>query len=191
MIHKAVTLSNEPSQQAKSVDARQVRSIDLPSESVLAHLYEGADFADAFAIVLPKDATQDIAALAHAVLGHPAPWTRALLRMRDIAVAGFGVKTSTHMRDEVRTSSKGHISFFRILQRSEHELILGEDDKHLDFKASLLLRAVNNGQDKELVATTVVMCHNRFGRVYIALIAPFHRLIARSNLRQAIRRYGT
>jgi hypothetical protein len=182
-----VTLTDELLQQAESVDTHQARLTNLPNESVLVPLYEGADFADAFAIVLPKEATHDIAALAHAVLGQPALWARALLRMRDIAVAGFGVKTTTHIRDEVRSSSKGHISFFRILQRSEHELILGEDDKHLDFRASLLLRAANNGQDRELVVTTVVMCHNRFGRVYIALIAPFHRLIARSNLCRAAR----
>ncbi|MGC1549427.1 MAG: DUF2867 domain-containing protein [Rhodanobacter sp.] len=175
----------ELSAQAGPMDARRARSVELPGDSVLAHLFEGANLADAFAIVLPRGATHDINALACAVLGHPAPWVKMLLRLRDVAVASFGVKTSTHIRDEVRSGATGHIDFFRILQQSERELIVGEDDKHLDFKASLLVRPTRNGQDRELVATTVAMCHNRFGRAYIALIAPFHRLVVRSNLRRA------
>jgi hypothetical protein len=34
---------------------------------------------------------------------------------------------------------------------------------------------------------TVVHCHNRLGRTYLAVIAPFHRAIARANLEQAAR----
>jgi hypothetical protein len=38
------------------------------------------------------------------------------------------------------------------------------------------------------VATTVVHCHNTLGRVYLAVIAPFHRRIVRSALQRAARR---
>ena len=37
---------------------------------------------------------------------------------------------------------------------------------------------------RQVTATTLVLTHNPFGRVYLAVILPFHRLIARSMLRQ-------
>lgn len=40
---------------------------------------------------------------------------------------------------------------------------------------------------RELVVVTVVHCHNRLGRAYLALIAPFHRVIAQANLEQVAR----
>jgi hypothetical protein len=40
------------------------------------------------------------------------------------------------------------------------------------------------GAGRRVTATTVVLTHNWFGRAYLAIILPFHRLIARSMLRQ-------
>ena len=63
--------------------------------------------------------------------------------------------------------------------------MLGEDDRHLDFRASLLLRPCEAESGTELVATTVVHCHNVLGRAYLMVIRPFHHLVVRSNLRRA------
>jgi Protein of unknown function (DUF2867) len=49
----------------------------------------------------------------------------------------------------------------------------------------LLLRPRPDGSGDELVATSVVRCHNALGRVYLALIARFHRLVVISNLSRA------
>jgi hypothetical protein len=40
----------------------------------------------------------------------------------------------------------------------------------------------NHGQ--YVTATTLVLTHNLLGRTYLAIILPFHRLIARTMLRQ-------
>jgi Protein of unknown function (DUF2867) len=37
------------------------------------------------------------------------------------------------------------------------------------------------------VVSTVVHCHNRLGRTYITLIAPFHRRVVEAGLRRAAR----
>jgi hypothetical protein len=39
----------------------------------------------------------------------------------------------------------------------------------------------------ELVTITIVHCHNLLGRSYLAMILPFHRLVAHANLRRAAR----
>jgi len=65
---------------------------------------------------------------------------------------------------------------------------LGEDDKHLDFRLSVLrspdLSPTLGGQ---LTVSTVVHCHNLLGRAYILVIAPFHRLVVKASLRRAAR----
>jgi hypothetical protein len=41
-----------------------------------------------------------------------------------------------------------------------------------------------SGPGQRITATTVVLTHNRLGRVYLATIEPFHRLVVRAALRQ-------
>ena len=68
------------------------------------------------------------------------------------------------------------------------EIVLGEDDKHLDFRLSLLCSPASaQSPQRRLILSTAVHCHNRLGRFYITLIAPFHRRIVRACLRQAAR----
>jgi len=112
----------------------------------------------------------------------------AAVALRDAAVAGFGVRTSGEMRRAAAKDRGGHIDFFRIHRQSERELVVGEDDRHLDFRASILIRPGVDGGNDELVVTTVVHCHNRLGRTYLALIAPFHRLIVKTSLGRAARK---
>jgi hypothetical protein len=171
-----------------SDDLTRVRRVALPVESTLAPLFQGADFADAYVVAIPTSATRDIGALASAVLGSPTAWFRVLLALRDGAMALFGVKTSRQIRNEASGDSGDRIDFFPVRSRSERELVVGEDDSHLDFRSSILLRPRGDGLNDELVATTVVHCHNLLGRAYIALISPFHRLVVRSSLRRAAQR---
>ncbi|MEI6203559.1 MAG: DUF2867 domain-containing protein, partial [Enhydrobacter sp.] len=101
---------------------------------------------------------------------------------QDTLVAGFGLKTSSALRDDVATD---RIEFFRVYERHRHEIILGEDDRHLDFRLSVLVE--ESASCRRLVATTVVTFNHWAGRAYIAAIAPFHRLIVKSTLRRAAR----
>ena len=142
----------------------RVARVDLPQRSVLKPLYAKAGFADAFAIDLPSNATG---------------W---LIALRDTLVARFGLKTSSELRDDVATD---RIDFFRVYDRRRHEIILGEDDHHLDFRLSVLVE--ESALCRRLVATTVVTFNHLGGRAYIAGIAPFHRLIVKSSLRRAER----
>jgi len=87
----------------------RVARVDLPQRSVLKPLYAKAGFADAFAIDLPSNATGDAARLATHMLMGQARWVGWLVALRDTLVAGFGLKTSSELRDDVATT--GSISF--------------------------------------------------------------------------------
>jgi hypothetical protein len=164
---------------------RAARPIPAPAESRIASRYAGADLLDAFAVTLPPAAHYDIDALAQATLNDPPAWFRALLALRDRIMRGFGVTSSTAMRARLQADHADRIDFFRVLSRDETELIVGENDLHLDFQCSLLYRPKAGTQQFELVATTVVRCHNRLGHAYIAAIAPFHRAVVRTLLGRA------
>ncbi|WP_020201107.1 DUF2867 domain-containing protein [Cupriavidus sp. WS] len=162
-----------------------VTAVRLPQESTLAARFGEADLADAFAVTLPAGSPLDLDGWAAAALTHPPRWIAALLAMRDTAVRGLGLKTTLALRQSAQARPGEYVDFFRVQSRSPSEIVMGEDDHHLDFRLSLLLRALPGGKGHQLVATTVVHCHNRLGHAYLTAIRPFHRLVVRSNLRRA------
>jgi hypothetical protein len=163
----------------------KAHAVPVPSDSVLAPRYVGANLLDAFAIRLPAEANDDLEGLARAGLERQAWWIRALTRMRDAMMAPLGVKSSRAVG--AAAAARGPvIGFFPLVSKSAGELVLGEDDRHLDFRVALLLRT-GTTEGRELVVVTVVHCHNWLGRTYLAVIAPFHRVIVRASLEQAAR----
>jgi hypothetical protein len=163
----------------------KARAVPMPSNSVLAPLYAGADLLDAFAIRLPAEASNDVEVLARAAFERQAWWIRALTCVRDVVMVTVGVTSSRAVG--LAAAARGPvIGYLPVLSRSATELVVGADDRHLDFRATIQLRAVAENE-RELVTGTVVHCHNRLGRVYLAAIAPFHRVIVRANLERAVR----
>lgn len=159
-----------------------------PAESAIADWFVDADLVDAYCITLPDGASPDIEALTREALEHPPAWFRALLGLRDMFVSVGSVKSSRRIRKEAAAQGRATVAFLPILACSERELVLGEDDRHLDFRASVLVRTVPNGAGRDLIFTTAVRCHNLAGRLYLAAIAPFHRLIVRSNINRLLAR---
>lgn len=154
-----------------------------PHQSLIADWYSGASLLDAYCVPLPAN-DLDLRQLAEASLGQPTWWFRALLYLRDAIMGRLGVKTTQVLKQHLPEANR--INFFPILQAHRHELVLGENDRHLDFRLSLLLQR-REGQADTLTATTVVKCHNRLGRLYIFCIRPFHHLVVRASLAQAYR----
>jgi len=165
-----------------------VSDVPLPRESSVADQYPHPDLADAYSIELPPGTTQDPERLARFVFAHVPGWSRALMGLRDLLVAGLGLKTGAQLSAITPEQAAQRVGFFKIYARRPGEIVLGEDDKHLDFRLSLLCSpSPATAQGRRLTLSTVVRCHNRLGRTYIAVIAPFHRLITRACLRRAAR----
>lgn len=65
------------------------------------------------------------------------------------------------------------------------EIVLGDNDRHLDLRVSLLVeRGGRDGREKTLSVTTAVRLNDRLGRCYFCFIKPFHRM-DRSRRRKA------
>lgn len=164
----------------------RTRAVAPPADSALAPLYAGADLADAYAVALPNGATDDIAALARAVLGRPPEWVKPLMVVRNGVMSAFGVKTSAQIARGGLARGDEVISSFPVRERHTNEVVVGEDDRHLDFRTSVLVRDAGAGR-RELLCVTVVHCRSRLGRLYLAVITPFHRVIVPAYLNRAAR----
>ena len=162
-----------------------VTSVLIPDDSAIRTIYRSVDLSDAYSIVLPPGSTTDPEQLARHVFAHQAFWVNGLMTVRDFAVSGLGLKTSKHLKT-LGAEVKDRVGIFKIYSKRDREIILGEDDKHLDFRLSVYVVAHGEtATDNRLVLCTVVHCHNLLGRAYILAIEQFHRLIVRSVLRQA------
>lgn len=161
-----------------------VRVVALPPGASIAPLYPGSNLADAYAVDLPNARARelDMESLARQLLGSQPGWARKLMVVRDAIVARFGIRTAKQM--EARPGKR--IGIFRIFAVSDDEIIVGEDDSHLDFRISVL-RQRDAGQEQfgSVTVASVVHCHNWVGRAYILLIRPFHKLIVQRSLARA------
>ena len=163
-----------------------VKPVALPAQSAVATVYESTNLADAFAIQLPFGTSSDPDVLWRFLISQQPSWIEWLTNVRDAIVACFGLKTAKHLASLSSEANAYRIGIFKVYGKSETEIVLGEDDKHLDFRLSVLrapdLSPTLGGQ---LTVSTVVHCHNLLGRAYILVIAPFHRLVVKASLRRA------
>jgi hypothetical protein len=140
-------------------------------------LLAGAQFSDAFRVAVDGTAL-DARAAAQKMLGRQPRWITALMALRDYLVTPLGLKTS----DPSNRTTTDVIGIFPVLSQSPARLVAGFDDRHLDFR--VVVDVARSGPGQQVTATTLVLTHNRLGRIYLAIILPFHRLIVRSMLRQ-------
>ena len=161
----------------------QVRRTTPPSESVVASWYANASLLDSYSIDLNASEQSSMRELATRALADPPAWQKALIAMRDAMVTPFGIKTSGKVRESRNNLER--VGFFPVHWEGRDEIVLGADDRHLDFRLSLLRRLSPTGA--LIIATTVVHTHNVLGFTYLNLIRPFHHLVVRANLARCAR----
>ncbi|NML32398.1 DUF2867 domain-containing protein [Paraburkholderia antibiotica] len=162
----------------------KIEQVDLPPASRLSSSYGQADFADAFSVDLAETAADDAASLARHAFAKQPEWIALLVKFRDLLVWPLGLKRSVDLLAR-QANVDERISFFRVFERHDHEVVLGENDKHLDFRVSVLVQPASQGRSRRLILTTLVFYNRPLGRAYIALIAPFHRRVVRATLDRA------
>ncbi len=154
------------------MNIREVRP-EVDRDIVLA----GAQFADAFRVTV-TDADFDARGAAERIFSRSPRWVEALLKLRNMIVAPFGLKTS----GMGEPNAGGVIGLFPVLSETPERLVAGFDDHHLDFRVVVDVAPAGGGRD--VTTTTLVLTHNWLGRAYLAAIMPFHRLVAKAMLRQ-------
>jgi hypothetical protein len=143
--------SEEPRRQRPRVVLVAVEPADAQ------RILPGCLFADAYAMQVPPGV--DAPAATRRAFACAPSWIRALLGLRNRLVAIAGLKAAP---------SQG----FPVLAETAEEVVLGFDDRHLDFR---IVVAIVGGR---ATLTTLVRWHNAWGRAYLRTVMPFHRRIA-------------
>jgi hypothetical protein len=58
---------------------------------------------------------------------------------------------------------------------TDRELIAGRDDRHLDFRVSILKEPFGDA-GAVVTVSTICVTHNWFGKAYLFVVLPFHRV---------------
>ncbi len=162
----------------------RVIEVTVPEASKIWQAVSKVYFADAYQVRLSRP-TLSVEDAYAAILGHMPQWAKALMTVRGWAVAPFGLKHPNAERSPGARYQVGQrAGLFTIQSIDPHEVIAGDDDKHLDFRVSVYKAAPAGAET--VTVSTVVEIHNMLGRVYIAIIKPFHRLIVRSMVQNAV-----
>ncbi len=64
------------------------------------------------------------------------------------------------------------------------EIVAGRDNRHLDFRLSVM--KVPHGGGTSVVVSTICTVHNAGGRIYLFFIAPFHKYGVRKLMATAL-----
>jgi hypothetical protein len=162
---------------------------DVPASSALDRELVGhCDFRDSYRVPLshPELGMVDIF---FAVFGHTPRWMKAMLILRNAAARLAGLEAPTVaeiMKPEPRAAYRvgEKIGPWPVFFVGEDEIIAGRDNKHMDFRLSVL--KARSGEAADVVVTTVCSVHNLFGRIYLFLIVPFHRTGVQGLLSRAV-----
>ena len=139
----------------------------VPDTSLLATALPRVDWADAYAVPARPGAPTDPQVWADAVFGDPPPWVLGmLLGLPQLLVGFLGI-------------DRAGATAFATVARSGDEVLLGSDERHLDFRASV------RREPTRVVVTTVVCVKNARGRAYSTLVRLVHPAIVRAMLAAA------
>jgi hypothetical protein len=146
-------------------------AVGVPASPLLASALPAVDWSDAWAVACPQGPPGDPQQWADAAFHAPPVWVKVLFGLREAAVGLVGIE-------------RGGSHAFDIVAWSPDEVLVGIDQQHLSFRASVLL------EPRRVVLSTVVQVHNRRGRAYSAVVRRLHPLVVRTMLARAANAMG-
>jgi len=148
-----------------------MEKVVLDEHKLIYKALEHIDYIDSFSSLL-KRKDIDNNELISAFFTSSPPWVDKLFTLRNKLLGFFGFKTDMGELDAKPPFIEGQkVGFFYLYILGKNEVIMGEDDKHLDFRVSFLT------EENKLIITTAVMFKNKFGKIYFFIVKPFHKII--------------
>lgn len=159
----------------------------IPSNSLVAYYLARVDYNDSYVVGL-TDIELDIREIYLAIFSFSPLWVKQLFYIRNKIVGIFGIKGPStkglfniERKPQYEVGEK--IGLFPMYSLELNELIVGVDDKHLNFRMSV--QKISHGESYSVVVTTIVQFNNIFGRLYLFCIKPMHKYIVKRLLSDA------
>ena len=162
---------------------------DVPSGSTLNREFiEHAYFRDSYRAPLSRREL-GIIDIFFGIFAHHPLWMKLLLIVRNkiASLAGLDAPTASEIlhleiKDHYAVGEK--IGVWPIFSLSEDEVVAGRNNKHMDFRLSVL--KVTDGDRASVVVSTICTVHNLFGKLYLFFVVPFHRYGIRKLMASAL-----
>jgi hypothetical protein len=170
-----------------------IKKTEFPEKSILSPAKKDFDYIDSFQGELTDVAGNiDISEIGKAFFTSGPKWGKKMFAFRNKAMGVFGLKTGSE--NERQQTEKNfecevgeRVGLFKVFGKTSNEIILGEDDKHLDFRVSLLIdHNKRESSQNSLTISTTVKFHNWWGVLYFLPVRPFHKLIVPAMLKNMI-----
>lgn len=145
----------------------------IPANSTITNGFGATDYFDSYAV--KKRSGKSAKEISNEIMRLPG-WVNFLFYIRNRVVGLFGLKTDKDKKDTE--------TFFKVIENREEEIVMGDDDKHLNFRASVM----KDEWTGCICLTTVVHFNNAWGRVYFLPVKPFHKIIMRTLLKRYLKR---
>jgi predicted Fe-Mo cluster-binding NifX family protein len=159
-----------------------VKSYKIPDKSIISNGFGKTDYCDSYRIV--KQTNETVDKITTQIFRMPR-WVIGLMKIRNSIVKILGLRTGKNENGKEAAyypvGSKAR--YFTVTERNANEIVMGENDRHLYFRASVLV----DREQSFIYLTTIVRFHNIWGRIYFLPVKPFHRLIIKSLLKRQVR----
>lgn len=162
--------------------SRTVRETTIPVDTLIADHAKDAYFADAWSVIAAEPELTALGQFIKAVRATPR-WVETCMKLRNMAVQLVGLKNLGGLAELAPDKSESNyqvgdrLGIFTLLKITPNEVLVGDDDKHLQAILSVSCDKQAEGQTLVTV-TTVVHVHNLLGKIYMLPVTPMHKLIA-------------
>jgi hypothetical protein len=161
----------------------------IPDVSIIKDRnFTETNYEDAISIDIPSHTDYTIDYLTTVFFTSFPGWVLGFFKLRNIIVKPFGLASSEKINfkdlDINKTYNNGERAvFFNLLKRSDNELVMADNDKHLNFRTSIMLLPSENEGFTRLYSLTIVKFNNLLGKLYFFPVKPFHILIIKTLLK--------
>ncbi|OUS35574.1 hypothetical protein A9R01_06865 ['Osedax' symbiont bacterium Rs2_46_30_T18] len=155
----------------------RVEKITPPVDSNICKMLAGAHYVDSHRVATEYLGRSSLQIWLEHIAKTPA-WINFLMSLRNKLVSTLGLKDLGDLRIsdkaswEYQTGDK--VGIFTLISLTDKEVILGDNDKHLEVKISLYK---DSSSGESIVISAVVHTHNIFGKIYMLFVTPVHKLI--------------
>lgn len=170
----------------------KINKTSLPEKSLVVTSLKKFDYEDAFLCKFQSAREITVDDLVFAFF-HSAPkWVEVLFNLRNKIVRLIGLKVPDLSNKEeqiknFKVEQGAVIGLFKVFDRTQNEVLMGEDDRHLNFRISFLLEKKPENTYSFILSTTVLI-HNFLGKIYFFPVKPFHKLVVHAMMKKIIQR---
>ncbi|MDR1227156.1 MAG: DUF2867 domain-containing protein [Prevotellaceae bacterium] len=156
-----------------------VQSDKIPGNAIVSTGFGEISYCDSYRIAKQTNKTVD--EITTQLFKAP-QWVVVLMKIRNsiVKIAGLRAGKNENVEEAAYYPVGSKAGYFTVTARNANEIVMGENDRHLCFRTSVLV-------DRErsfIYLTTIVRFHNVCGRIYFLPVKPFHQLIVKSLLRR-------